>query len=329
MKDVIKHFITEYKNTKNANLGLMDGVSGLLILMINYEIAFSEKLDINEFVDKLINELETRPLSDASYCSGLIGISFALQYAKNKKVILIDDFFFEDIDKLSFDLFDKYIKETNIDFLYGLTGVLNYLLEAIERKNVLNFLILNFENLYILKPSLLFDKFVPIENVHVYNMGLAHGLTGYLTILTNLYSTIITKTKKISIIKFKTYSETIIEFILSTKYDSSLRKSHLFPSIYQENILRKDANRLAWCYGDLNIGYAFLNFGIKTNNSELKKVGIEILINTINFKSHKETMINDSCFCHGAAGVSYIYNNDCPLKYRSASRMRFTSLILC
>ena len=51
MKDVIKHFITVYKNTKNANLGLMDGVSGLLILMINYEIAFSEKLDINEFVD--------------------------------------------------------------------------------------------------------------------------------------------------------------------------------------------------------------------------------------------------------------------------------------
>ena len=69
-------------------------------------------------------------------------------------------------------------------------------------------------------------------------------------------------------------------------------------------------SRLAWCYGDLAIGYTFLMLGNTKGLylSGIKEKGIEILIDTTKRSSFSTTRVEDSGLCHGTTGLAHIYN---------------------
>jgi lantibiotic biosynthesis protein len=68
-------------------------------------------------------------------------------------------------------------------------------------------------------------------------------------------------------------------------------------------------SRLAWCYGDLGVGYAILKAGILTSNKNYVKYGEKILINLTNKTIQDEkTGVKDAGFCHGSAGIAHLFN---------------------
>jgi len=81
----------------------------------------------------------------------------------------------------------------------------------------------------------------------------------------------------------------------------------LFPSWvpYNYNYPR---NRMAWCYGDLSIGYVLKLIADHEGNSKLKEISNVVLTSTLQRKHLKSEGVMDACFCHGTSGIAHIYN---------------------
>lgn len=133
----------------------------------------------------------------------------------------------------------------------------------------------------------------------VINLGLAHGQASHLCYLADRLQSDSCKVKP----QFNTMIRRGIDFLESCKLTNSLSQ---FPSFKEPKT--QGPSRLAWCYGDLGAGIAYLRCADALDDSSLLERGLQILRHTTFRISEDQSGIQDLGFCHGSSGLCHIYD---------------------
>ncbi len=217
--------------------------------------------------------------------------------------------------KDTFEVFDELIskelfveKQTkNYDLFYGLLGYGVYFLERNKftpQKDRLDDIVNILDEIALKKEYGITweDKLDRKEHKdkELINLGFAHGIPSIIVFLAYVY-------KETGNSKALNLIHQSVNFLKHHELDIS--KGSLFSFHILDDKPHNYPSRLAWCYGDLGIGYAILKTGILITDENLVNYGEKILINLTNKTIQDETTgVKDAGFCHGASGVAHLFN---------------------
>lgn len=233
------------------------------------------------------------------------GIAWLFQYFVNNNFIEYDEKFLDYFDHIILQRCQNEIKIKNYDLFYGIIGCGNYFLQRAKYdRKYISYLDLIVNLLYDVKDEndiIWNDKFSKAKNY--INFGLAHGLPSQIVFFSKIYR--LTKN-----LKAQQLAKSAIDFILKYK-SGNINSGSLFPNFVSYSQDEFDYNsRLAWCYGDIGIGYSILYFSEVTQSDFYKNSAIEILQKAATLKiENLSTGVRDKCFCHGTSGIFHIFNN--------------------
>jgi lantibiotic modifying enzyme len=130
-----------------------------------------------------------------------------------------------------------------------------------------------------------------------YDLGLAHGVAGTITLLGAL-------TRTLSRPADRRLLQAAIAWLLSRRLPATF-ESWFDCFVLPGQLPELKGSRTAWCYGDPGVALALWNAGDAAGVEEWKKLGSE-LARDIARRDPGHTGIIDAGFCHGAAGVAHI-----------------------
>jgi hypothetical protein len=107
--------------------------------------------------------------------------------------------------------------------------------------------------------------------------------------------------------KAKELIEKGVAFILNQKLPKDNFHS-IYPSLALESTDKLYSSRLAWCYGDLGIGFALLHAGRVLQKNDWIDEAIQTFTHAALRRNLKQNGLVDASFCHGTAGVAHIFN---------------------
>ncbi|NOT92170.1 lanthionine synthetase LanC family protein [Ferruginibacter sp.] len=297
--------------------GFLGGNLGLLyyyfnahkVLQLATILEKAEALLAQVFED--INE-SGRGLIGASFSNGAAGFAYTVNYLQQEGFIDLEiDTEFLEMDKFLFDSANELLQKDEIDYLHGALGVLLYfttrskdsatikyyvtaLTEAVCKKALTNQNKLWFKNYSIER----------LKDPDTADLGLAHGLSGMLMILMNTWPFLDDR---------QLLEKTIIsgiDFVLSNQLptDPAEEEFSIFPvSVNTASNEINSINRLAWCYGDLNMVLLLYRAGQMFLTRGYTEKADEVGIKTLERKTGKSTLCADTHFCHGTAGLAQFY----------------------
>lgn len=313
----IKPIIKNYQSQS-----LYYGALGNYLFNYYYAISNNKNNNIEVSAMKLFAKVEKliqqNNFQGPGLSTGIAGYIEALNIINEKTRIFNEKKYMKDIYKVLTDVCIQLIKQHNFDYYTGAIGIINLLVKAYDRNPSLilphiNNIVASIENEKI-KPSFFIqsDELDKDENGNQfmahrphYSNGIAHGLPAIILVLSKLI--IITNSK---------YLRQLINKIVNIIVQYRNPVTNNAESIYLERIYEPETTkqnsyhgRLAWCYSDLTLGWAFLKAGKLLENKRLQKLGIEALEHTL---IQEKTLSLSStshliCLCHGSAGNAYIY----------------------
>lgn len=256
--------------------------------------------------EKLINVYPERELG-SGFLEGFEGVFWVISYLEKCNIIddltLLDDLMPYLINSLKND-----IKYNNYDVLHGSINKLQFLInnQNFSRKDVSLFVDSFINSLYSNRNEseggiYWIDEF-DNEGVSV-NIGLAHGLPSILIFLVKL--------KELNF-KHSNLDKLINGIIVSLLNFKNKNSSYSrYPGYYRFNE-KETSSRLAYCYGDLGIAYAFLYAATILKRKDLQLEAIETIkyITNRDLKNSEvvifENTFYDTAFCHGLSGITYM-----------------------
>nr|WP_298000706.1 lanthionine synthetase C family protein [uncultured Flavobacterium sp.] len=297
----IDRIINDIEKEKIDTLSLYGGLTGSLLFKTFYNLHIeNNKIDITNELEKLIDD----SLEDSfiSISNGKTGLNWFFTYLKKNKLIdkedheslCLDDSFLKDASLI-------YFSQNNWDFLHGGLGIAYYAL----------YNPVNFDNKYFtevfnelfricdLYPN--YGMFIDdqIDGTRRINLGLAHGIPSVLKFCIISYKQGICRDQS------QKLAYKIIDFLLQNSFKDQLDYCYYPPTISNEKNI---PSRLAWCYGDLGIGFILFQAGLAFKDSKVKDFSLNILISCTKRRLIKETIVLDAGICHGSAGVAHIFN---------------------
>ncbi len=278
----------------------MLGKTGITLLFSTHvDIArFQNKIELN--VNELLNSIDK--YDGYSLTRGVCGLALLISYLQEKSRIEDDaSVLLNEVDEIVLHGLKSDISIHFFDYLHGYLGIINYLIR--RKHQIINddFIL---QSILKLLTFLEEDSKYPFDysvqdTKYVANFGLAHGIPSFLSMLINI-------NKIIKSTDVDNYIRRLTLFIFSKKQHLPHIKSK-YPHCLPKEDMPYLEGRLAWCYGDLGINITLLKSARYLKDELLEKEILQDLIYCANRKSFKDTAIMDCCFCHGAAGVSYIY----------------------
>ena len=306
----IANILSTY-NCEDLDISLFDGATGTSLALFYYSrYSNNNKFITNgvELLQKVINSLENS-FVEPSLVSGLAGIGWTIEHLKKEGFLDFEseDLLFE-IDNILLSSMDNLTKDFPIlDYLYGLQGICYYFLMRGKGHQFIE------NTLKVLEKNAIREDDGSIKWIYYpisekiggepcFNLGLSHGIASTIHFLLTLVKENIfsSRAKKLLI--------GAIKYLLSQRLDQKLFFSS-FPKrvpIKSENF-KPSNSRLAWCYGDIGIGYTLLTASDVLDDNSLRDEALAILLKTTTRKSI-ETGISDIGFCHGASGLAHIFN---------------------
>lgn len=299
------HGIANYidKNFNNElSIGAFGEKSGCLLFMAYYSKYFKKNampLKTENYLDSLASDL-CEGIYTPSYCHGVSGTLFLLNHLNKYKFINIDT---EEVEYYYIQYLKKnltiLLEDGNYDFLHGALGIIYYFLSSPLIKKEKDFF-KNFLN-KLLKSSInknhneiyWEDKF----NGVISNISLSHGICSIILILSYIYKL------NLCSIELKNSINKAINYILSQKY--AINSIACYPNINKITDFTKP--RLAWCYGDLGIGITLWQVAEILDRQDLLKESVYIFKCAEKRLNLVENRVYDACFCHGSAGISYLF----------------------
>lgn len=238
-----------------------------------------------------------------TYCTGIAGTLYGMQYIQEKKLIVID------VTEAQ-DCYSDYIRTRmlaemnrgNIDFLHGATGIGIYLLKYALSKGSENTIVTYID--YLEKSGIYLDNTIKwvsndiSEANHIVNISLSHGMSSIAIFLARVFKTEIIPQRVENILNLAT------NYILDQEIDKEKYGCYFpFKSIESEgkNITR---SRLGWCYGDLGVATALWYVGKVLVNNMLQNKAIEVLKHASTHLDLNGNNVLDACLCHGTAGIA-------------------------
>lgn len=299
----------------NPNIGVLGGLAGYSIFQFRCYKMFND----NVYLDRGIKALEiamdriNNGYQFPTYCNGICGFSWAVQYLYNKEYVSINvDQLLKEFDNYLSNIMLGELKEGNYDVLHGGLGYAFYYLfryhstsakqlkvkYASYLQSILNYLE---QTRSANGHGFLWKSFLDGDpNDPVINLSLSHGNASILRFLTLI--------ENISDLKYqaKTLLKDCIPAILHY-FKSPINETYSFPSIISPENEPRYNGRLAWCYGDLGLGYALYQAGTVLGEKDIQDLSLEVLLNTSTIRDPEIAGIFDSGLCHGFFGVSHFY----------------------
>ena len=309
-------------NTYNKTSLYMGHAGVLLLKYLQSPTSNSIKLELetSDIVQKICED--DNP--SFTYCGGISGTIWLINYLQKKKVISIDDSFYKDIDDYLVIMAHKYLSNSNYDFLHGAGGIILALLDRAEKnKEKLILIVRQLLNIRIeyngFKIWRFFSGAPENKDKFLISLGLSHGLPSIMMILSKCYTKGILQEECINAIT------ECYKFIRSYENKSFNDEMYsYYPALLTSGEEPSYTARIGWCYGDLSIGIAYYTIGNTIGHGEMVKKGIEIYDYYSGLENVEKFGIVDAQFCHGASGVAHIFNrmyhNTTNEKYRETSQ---------
>lgn len=303
--------LLEFDNTKQLDIGLLTGKSGIALLLANYckllkSNIYAEKIWI--YISDVINNIN-QGYNYYTHCNGISGFCYTMNnFVKNEFININEISFLHELDKYLYKKMLEDLKKGNYDFLHGSIGVGLYFINHLTNPKSQEYLVDLIDELEKISikdydNTIKWVSEVPYDNNNtkkVFNLSLSHGMASIIAFLSKLYL------KDISKKKVCTLLNGAVNYMLKQKFDNSVYGSN-FPSWVCENEL-PSKSRLGWCYGDLGIGIALFQAAKATNNKEWENIALEVLLDSTKRRDLKKEGVMDAGICHGTAGIGHIYN---------------------
>ena len=285
---------------------LMGGSAGnLLFLSAACKNGFLPPEILKEHLDYTIKNFSTL---DHSFSVGTSGLYFVLTYMHD--ACLINDKQFARLDMSQiYDSSLQLYKSGNTDFMHGALGISFMLLYSMKSfknhhseyfNSVFKLLHENISNINNKKMFRDFNFVTNEVNISKVNFGLAHGIPSILKFC------LLCIQQHINTEDATYIARAIIAFLI--KHANNDTHINYFPYCYDEERRMNTYSRLAWCYGDMGVGYILYQASIVFEDIQLSKFALGVLKKTTYRTALENTQIIDPGLCHGAAGVAYIYH---------------------
>lgn len=294
-------------NLETGHAGLMQGDAGLRLFNYQYSKFYDGAYGQETSTVLLENLAELSfKLEIPTLCSGKSGVNWFFTFLYNENELIAEDRELicddeEDLAKSALVM----VAENNYDYLHGAIGILYALLYSENRNKEVYieqfFSIL--DNLIQKSPEKNIVPFFKFENnafkADEVNLSLSHGVTGILKFCLECMK------REVCLEKARKVAKSIADYLYTNHSDGTLGS-------FFANVIGGDSqfvpSRLAWCYGDLTIGYVLYQFGSWVDDTKVKTFGEEVLKGTTLRTNKINTMVSDAGICHGSAGIAHIYN---------------------
>lgn len=294
-----------------GNIGVMGGKAGVALFFFYYAQLTQEEKYV-DFAHQVINEIFdeiNKEFSIHTLAGGLAGVGWMMEHLVQNDFVEADtDEILESLDPFLYKAMIFDIEKGNYDFLHGAVGSGTYFISRLAKKDSETYLKELVDHLD--KVSHKFDDLDGAiawlsqldreKETEGYNLSLSHGLASIIVFLAKLLEKDI-YTEKVSYLL-----DGAVRYMLAHRLDTKKFQSN-FPSWIGTDYPPAHS-RLAWCYGDLGISMALWQAGQSAKNKEWKEVAINTLLHSTNRKDLKENAVIDAGLCHGAAGITHIYN---------------------
>lgn len=286
---------------KNDVPSLFGDIAGRVIFMFYYGYIYNDKSFSNKAKEHLIRIFDIINNTNNLYihfADGITGIQTMLILLMSDGFISDTDFDVGDeIDDVLFQHTKHEIESYSDDFFYGYLGILYYYVIKYKYRQTLDL----YSKIDAIIDAIYAREFSGDDYKHKYiDLGIPHGFGSMIIILSEIFELKINqyKTKRI-LDKLYSYYKPFIQ---------EKKGYSFFPTIFEKGHTEQYIHsRLGWCYGDVSCVLALLRYSECMDNKELHDECINILIDTCYRKNLNYNIIRDSCFCHGSAGLAYIY----------------------
>ncbi|WP_282081137.1 lanthionine synthetase LanC family protein [Aquimarina algiphila] len=310
MKKIIAQIADElFENCRQMNAPTIEYDLGYLLFIATfYKYSKEEKYKKRSQVllEEFLNVFEDNAESGGLFI-GFEGAIWVIHYLEKCGIIDDKKFYVEDIEDYLIQSIKLDFKTNNFDLLYGSIGKLQYFLETPEHPDTNNLVNEMIQSLYQSKTETKLGIFWDEDGAKgIVNLGLAHGTPGVLIFLTRL------KELGYQNPLINTLAEGIMKGLLNMKQKGANMCCFGDAYTYVEENTR-NYSRLAWCYGDLGIMFAFLYAGEIFDNKKWREEGIKIGeyvfargISDSGIIHFDDYSYFDTGFCHGLAGITYL-----------------------
>ncbi len=281
------------------NMGILDGLLGLSLYHYYYYLYTNDETylkDVTIYLEKSIESIG-EGYKGTNIINDIIELGDYLFFLYQENVFDKEDVntFLVDSDEIIKDFLIEEIKKKNLDPMFGVIRVGYYFLNRLEVLDV------NTELLDVLKA--IDNQAIKLDNLAyweftlkspqepVVELGTTHGVAGIINFLLKAYS---------KNIDYKNLKSLIIKGL---NFLSEFNEKKGINWFRLEAAVNKKLSYQDLAYGDLGIGYTFLNAGQILQNDRFRSTGIEIIENAANFRDNGKNYIKDASLFYGASGL--------------------------
>jgi len=288
------------------NPGLHGGVGGLALFLAYYAKFTDEQKYLDRAVEAIQFSMESfiQEAPVFTLAGGWAGMGWTLAHFQQEGFMDVDiNELFEDIHPFMEKTVRKNIDAGIYDFLHGGIGIGHYYLEnktAPNRDEILQYIAQKLQEL-----SYQNNEFQPLQEqvfherpAFTYNLGIAHGIPGILAFLALLQQH-----------GFYTAKTTIClkagaAWMLQQKLEK--KETSVFPKKMIAGKPQGMPSFLGWCYGDLSVSSALYQVGNLLSDTYIVDQSL-VVAQLGAFRSKGLSGVDNPYFCHGSAGVAYIF----------------------
>jgi lantibiotic modifying enzyme len=294
---------------------LLSGTPGLVLYYREQWLYTGNNEYAQKTVDLLYEVYESVNRDDAllygsPLSSGVAGLAAVTILLMNDGLLGNEDINLNETDEFLFENARTMFQNQATDFLHGAFGIVHYFSQKPASEQTEKYIyalaetiqqtaIINHQHAWFLNQVNRLN-----ENPDDINLSLSHGLSGMLLVLMNVFTKYPALTGIESIIH-KGVSFLAKNRILRSPQDKDLT---LYPFTISTDGSAFANNRLAWCYGDLGPVLVFHQYAALFKNPQVYATANELGTYTSTRITDSETMISDTHFCHGTAGVLQIFH---------------------
>jgi len=296
-----------------SNMGLLNGKMGLSMALLIYTFHSQDRKSEKQgtkIIETVFEKIEETEHYIFSFCNGLAGIGWALEYLEQKGHLKYNtNILLEDFDTVLSSVLEWEMKRRNYDFLHGALGIILYFITRIPKnEDILKILQRVMVQLHGLveKQSTNSIKWISVIELETqktgYNIALSHGMSSIAVILSKLCIM-----KKLDQKMIENLLQGCVNYILEQEIDKD-KYGSFFPNYALESMEQIYGSRLAWCYGDLGISMALWQAGVASQNETWKNKALDVLLFAAEKRRDLErNFVKDACLCHGTASVGHIF----------------------
>ena len=291
------------ENILSISLDLSDGFLGISLFYYYLFLYRKEEYYLTKSIEIIENVFEKLNNGSEYNSNDIIELIKYLYFLYSQKIIDINEIesSLEQLDLYLIKILDSKLENNDLDSLNGLISLGHLFLDLSEINpkyltNLIKILRIidttkksrNDDNEYFWFFNMR-DKLDPIIE-----FGYFHGISGVVYFLTCLCE------KKIEFEKCKNIITKAILFLEKNKRKDEINFYPYSINSINEHRYQKYQNIN---YGDIGVGYAIYKSGLILQNEAFKKIGIETMENSANFRDDRGDYIKDAELIYGSSGL--------------------------